>query len=528
MVTDTSNRVACFYRVSTKKQVGRDNDLPLQEIACRQFAERKGWNIVHEYYERGVSGFKKTAAKRDVLQEAIEGARTKQYDILLVFMYDRLGRKDEETPFILHDLVNMGVRIWSVSEGEQRFDGHVDKLTTYIRYWQASGESEKTSQRVKERRRQMAEAGVWGGGNAPYGYHLVHKGRIGAKNRLLYDMEIDSIQAPVVKEIFRLTLEDNWGANRISNHLNETVTGLGYKKWSRVTVSCLLKNIAYTGRMKVNEIIGEPDEMLRIISDEQFDACQTMRENRLTRVNGKRHTPPKSEQYGARLLKGLLRCGSCGAQMTGTFVNEKRGKTTRVRPIYRCYNKSMKACGCEGQSTYSAQYVDDIILEQVDSFMKALGNYTKRSKPNLKSQELTQLRQSLQTLKRRQSVLQEETIKALTGESDIDVSNLNAMMNSVQTEVTQTERQITLMTNQSSTDAIIDITESKKTKDCITLYDGFKSCSDVEKNIVLSNIVNRISIFRIQPSDPLQINIDFKLSKTQVNPDKIEALGMCM
>jgi len=77
----TNNRVACFYRVSTKKQVGRDNDLPLQEIACREFAQRKGWNIVHEYYERGVSGFKKSAAKRDVLQE---GQSTKANSGLMV------------------------------------------------------------------------------------------------------------------------------------------------------------------------------------------------------------------------------------------------------------------------------------------------------------------------------------------------------------------------------------------------------------------------------------------------------------
>ena len=32
-----------------------------------------------------------------------------------------------------------GVEVWSVNEGQQRFDSHVDKLMNYIRYWQASG-----------------------------------------------------------------------------------------------------------------------------------------------------------------------------------------------------------------------------------------------------------------------------------------------------------------------------------------------------------------------------------------------------
>ena len=38
---------------------------------------------------------------------------------------------------------------WSAVEGQQRSDNHVDKLLNYIRYWQASGESIKTSMRVK-------------------------------------------------------------------------------------------------------------------------------------------------------------------------------------------------------------------------------------------------------------------------------------------------------------------------------------------------------------------------------------------
>ena len=33
-------------------------------------------------------------------------------------------------------------------EGQQRFDSHTDKLTNYIRFWQADGESEKTSIRT--------------------------------------------------------------------------------------------------------------------------------------------------------------------------------------------------------------------------------------------------------------------------------------------------------------------------------------------------------------------------------------------
>lgn len=41
-------------------------------------------------------------------------------------MFDRLGRRDDETPFIVEWFVNNGIEVWSAEEGQQRFDNHVD------------------------------------------------------------------------------------------------------------------------------------------------------------------------------------------------------------------------------------------------------------------------------------------------------------------------------------------------------------------------------------------------------------------
>ena len=50
---------------------------------------------------------------------------------------------------------------------------HVDKLLNYIRYWQASGESIKTSVRTKTRLEQLTESGFYTGGSIAYGYRLI-------------------------------------------------------------------------------------------------------------------------------------------------------------------------------------------------------------------------------------------------------------------------------------------------------------------------------------------------------------------
>lgn len=65
-------RVECLYRVSTKGQVDHD-DIPMQRIECRKFAEEQGWTIIKELCEKGVSGFKVAAEDRDAIQCALPG-----------------------------------------------------------------------------------------------------------------------------------------------------------------------------------------------------------------------------------------------------------------------------------------------------------------------------------------------------------------------------------------------------------------------------------------------------------------------
>ena len=95
-------RVYCLYRVSTAQQVDVvKDDIPMQRIACHDFAARMGWTILVEKEEKGISGFKVSAEKRDAIQELKEAALNKEFDVLLVFMFDRLGRIENETPFVL-------------------------------------------------------------------------------------------------------------------------------------------------------------------------------------------------------------------------------------------------------------------------------------------------------------------------------------------------------------------------------------------------------------------------------------------
>ncbi len=73
----------------------------MQRRECHRFCEKMGWTIVHEEQEDGVSGHKVRAENRDKLQIIKERAKQGKFDILLVFMFDRIGRIADETPFVV-------------------------------------------------------------------------------------------------------------------------------------------------------------------------------------------------------------------------------------------------------------------------------------------------------------------------------------------------------------------------------------------------------------------------------------------
>jgi len=215
-----AERVYCLYRVSTTKQVDHDEqnqaDIPMQRKACHEFAERMGWTIIHEEQETGVSGYKVSAADRDKIQLIREHAEKGKFDILLVFMFDRIGRKAEETPFVVEWFSKKGIKVWSVNEGEQRFESHTDRLTNYIRFWQADGESQKTSIRTRTALGQMVQEGRFRGGVAPYGFRLEKSGIMNKRKHEVNKLVVDEEEAEVVRMMFNLCVSAGYGRWRLA------------------------------------------------------------------------------------------------------------------------------------------------------------------------------------------------------------------------------------------------------------------------------------------------------------------------
>lgn len=507
-----NKRVCCFYRVSTDKQVdynsNHEADIPMQRKACHKFAEEKGWDIVYEEQEDGVSGHKVRAENRDKIQLIKEMARKKKFDVLLVFMFDRIGRIADETPFVVEWFVKNGIEVWSTQEGEQRFDTHTDKLLNYIRFWQADGESEKISQRTKTRLNQIVEEGHYKGGTPAFGYDLVRSGRFNKKKHELYDLKINEDEAEIIRLIFDKYAYEGLGFQAVANFLNAN----GYHtrsggKWSHNTIRNIIPNLLYKGYMKSGETISPFQPQLQIVSSEEFDRANEIRVQRRKAKAEEPRVPINMK--GMSLLSGNVFCGHCGSRLhlktnTKKYVRTDGTIHKKRRVSYACYKKSRKLADCDGQTTYSLQKLDGVIDKIIRDVFAKMKGVNKESVVSVRyEKELSQIRAHLsqtqaQYAKEQKTLatLKSEIIKCLNGESDFSSSVLSQLINESEEKAAQLKEiceiaEAQLMKTEQLQQELYD-----KYDELISWADLYDSTSHEAKKMIVNNMIKRVDVFR--------------------------------
>ncbi|MCP1312684.1 recombinase family protein, partial [Paenibacillus tyrfis] len=211
-------------------------------------SQKDNWVLVKEYIEKGVSGYKKSIHERDELQRVLEDAG-KVYDVLLVFSLERVGRREDELPLIYKILKSRGVELWSICDGGLVKNEELgDRIAFNVKAVIAQGQSEKTSQFVSEKHRQMAEDGLFRGGKAAYGYKLIRSGIFNKKGKELDIPIIDEETASIAYMMYMLVYNDGYGSNRIAKLLNEKgIPSYTGGQWNAGAVNYILRNPIYKG-----------------------------------------------------------------------------------------------------------------------------------------------------------------------------------------------------------------------------------------------------------------------------------------
>src|ERR1700733_3010381 len=102
-------KAAIYVRVSTP-----DQHVESQLHDLREFAAHKGYEIVHEYEDRGVSG---KNARRPGLDLLMADARRKKFSVVLVVSLDRIALRTYNFLQVVDELDSIGMEFVSRREG---------------------------------------------------------------------------------------------------------------------------------------------------------------------------------------------------------------------------------------------------------------------------------------------------------------------------------------------------------------------------------------------------------------------------
>jgi DNA invertase Pin-like site-specific DNA recombinase len=101
-------RIAIYARVSTT-----DQSTESQLLDLRRYTRERGWNIFKEYVDEGISG---TKDSRPALNELMNDAKKRRFDVVLVWRFDRFARSTKHLILALEEFKNLGVDFVSYQE----------------------------------------------------------------------------------------------------------------------------------------------------------------------------------------------------------------------------------------------------------------------------------------------------------------------------------------------------------------------------------------------------------------------------
>ena len=101
-----SKRAAIYVRVSTDKQTVEN-----QVRELRQIAERRGWEVVEQYSDAGISGSKGRDG-RPGLDLMLNDAKRRNFDVVMAWAIDRLGRSLVDLLHTIQELEAAGVDLY--------------------------------------------------------------------------------------------------------------------------------------------------------------------------------------------------------------------------------------------------------------------------------------------------------------------------------------------------------------------------------------------------------------------------------
>ena len=553
-------KVRILLRVSSNQQLEADGDLGVQRQLVKEYVmKHPDWILDgKEYFEGSNSGYKNAVIDRDVLQEALQDAKDGEYDILVAYKDDRIGRRMWEIGAYVMTLKNHGVDIYTVKDGciSPESDDVMGQMMLALRYGNAQKSSSDTGMRVKDTAQKLVQQGKFMGGTAPYGYKLELSGEISKHGRALHHLVVVPERAEVVQYIYELSLNKEYGSARIAKILNAHEL---YKEmapndnWKSGTITSILTNPIYAGytaykrRERINGkyrrldssdwvTSGKPDESIAIIDEDSWNKTQERRKRRCDKyLKNTEHEDARviKRNDGMLALIDVLYCGYCGCKMTNgskynywTIKSTGEKRTSKIA-IYKCQN-AWQGVPHDKTKQFRADKIEPIVFEAIAQYIGKLQENedvftqieeNKHREKKLKRAELVREQQALDKIRSKIAVMESNIPDAMTGEYPLSLEELVGL---IKKQKEEEEQQAELVSQKEAElkNANVSIQDWEEIRTEIpTWQQVFLNADPETKRVLVTKLVDRIEITKSQVNVRFKINLNDFFTLPRISGD---------
>lgn len=303
-------RAVAYYRHSAQDR--QLNSIPIQRDQVREWADKNGVEIIHEFSDAGKSGLNAEGrpAFTELMDQWVKQRRDFSYILCLdVSRWGRFQDIDLSAQFSA-ECKKHGKQVIYTSIGKPREDDPLYPVYVQFERFRAAQYSRELSDKVWRGCVKIAQQGYWAGGTPPYGFHrllldekreplhtLDPGQRKGIQNQRVTLVEGDAAQIAVIERIFHEFVERGYSEYKIAERLNDDgIPSPGGRRWGAGSVLSRLRNETYAGtllynrtsqKLKTPRHVNPPEVWVRtaeafdgIISPEQFARAQEIFEER--------------------------------------------------------------------------------------------------------------------------------------------------------------------------------------------------------------------------------------------------------
>jgi site-specific DNA recombinase len=351
-----TKRAVGYVRVSDPHQTGeRHSSLETQEASYLNYCKIHNLSPTGTFIDV-VSGRRDD---RKEYQRMVEFVMQGGGDVVVVKFLDRFGRNPREILRRYWDLQEHGVSVLATDEDIQ------EELMLLLKAGMAGAESRRNSERVRANMGTAINKGIHVG-RSPYGLKSIRdvKG-----NTVTVRWELDPVEAPIAREMYRLAVDENLGYKSIADRLSsQGYLAHGGKPFASYTIERILNNPALIGTLVYGRkprkgnpaanIFEIPNFFPAILSPEEW---QSLKE----RLNIRKEAPRGRAHSSEYLLSGIAKCGYCGGPMVGKASYSYKGKQYRN---YYC-SRAMRSRGqCSVYNGHSSVELEGAILNYLGEF----------------------------------------------------------------------------------------------------------------------------------------------------------------